>query len=478
MNSTGDVVSETAPPTAAAAAPPAPARAEAVRALAVACLGTLLIMMCYPMPMLNLAELAGDLGAGPSATTWLISAISLGLGVALLPAGSLADNRGRKAVFTGGMALVAAGTLAAGLAAGAGVFIAGRVVQGVGGAAVLATALAIVAHASPTPRERVRGAAAWGAAMSCGLALGPLVVGVNDLLGPWRAAYVVIALAAAVVAVLGAVWLTESRAARPRPLDVPGAVLAMVATGALMALLSLRGASWSSALPVVLGVASVAGAVLFVVAERRSPDPLLPLEAFRRPPFLASVSAAGITGFASVGLLSYTPAVLQGVLGMGVLETALYFLAWSGTSAAVAVATPRLLGGVAPARQVAVSLVMCAVGQGLLVLLAPGASPLWVLPGLVVAGIGTGLGGPNLGRLAVETAPEGRSALGSGVSNTARYLGSTAGLPLTIVVVGLGGAGPVGMAAGLHYAVLGSAVLAVAGAALVAGLAGRRAAAV
>ncbi|MDT0302130.1 MFS transporter [Streptomonospora wellingtoniae] len=450
---------------------PSPVR----RTIATACLGTLLVMVCYPMPMLNLPSLATGLGAGPGASTWLISGISMGLGAALLPAGTLADNCGRKAVFTGGMALLTAGTLACGLAPTAGVFIAGRTVQGIGGAAVLATGLALIDAASATRRQRIRGTGLWGAALGAGLALGPVVVGAGAETAPWRAAYLVVAVALAAVTVVGAVRLTESRAADPQPLDVPGALLAVLAVGSLMALLSLRGPAWQGALPWVLAGAAAVAAALFVAVERRTAHPLLPPALFRQAPFLGSIAAAAVTGIAVVGLLSYVPAVMQAALGTGTLATALYFLVWSGSSAVVAVVAPRLLSGVPARYQVAAGLAGCALGQALLVLMSDGRPAAFALPGLAVCGVALGLVNANLGRLAVETAPAGRGALGSGVSNTARYLGSTAGLPVVILVVGLGGADPEGMLAGLHHAAFAAAAVALAGAALVALLADRRA---
>jgi predicted MFS family arabinose efflux permease len=217
----------------------------------------------------------------------------------------------------------------------------------------------------------------------------------------------------------------------------------------------------------LLGAAVVLGAA-FVAVERRSSAPMIELALLRRPPFLAATGGALFTGLAVIGLFSYLPTVLQQTIGLSPLATAWLFALWSGVALLTAVQSRRLAHLLAARHQLAAGFLLSALGTVALLGGAGGGSWERLLPGLFVAGSGVGLLNAALPRVAVESVPAERAAMGSGANNTARYIGSAAGVALTVAVstAGQGGGGDPtsSLAAGADRALLVACGLALAGA--------------
>ncbi|MFJ3665961.1 MFS transporter [Streptomyces sp. NPDC090106] len=440
---------------AAAPSPPAPApspRAGATLALTSA--ATAVALMTYTAPMVTLPETATALHTPLSAQAWLLNGTPLGLAALLLVAGSLADDYGRRRIFT-------AGTLAMGLTAILGAFATttlqftlARIAQGAASAGLLASSLGLIVHAYPTARGRLHATGVWGAFVSGGIAVGPLVAG---SMPDWRVAYGVLGALAVLLAVLGSRVLTESRAPRPGRPDIPGALTFGLALVALVAALTLGRDGWLRAPVALLLMASVALLALFALIERRTATPMIDLGLLRRRAFLASSTGGLFTGLAVIGLFSFLPALLQQTLGLSAMDTAWLFLLWSGLSFAVALQARRLAGRVPPRRQLALGFALHAVG--VLTMLGALDSGSWprLLPGLLIGGIGSGLLNAALPLLSVESVPADRAAMGSGAQQTLRYVGSCAGVALTIAVSTSAGGG---LARGADIAMVVSAVLA------------------
>jgi MFS family permease len=426
---------------------------------------TMLVLAVFSSGVTTVGQTARTLHAGVGGQTWALSAMSLGLAGALLAVGALADDLGRRRVLAWSAGLLAVASALAAAAPAMAVFVAARVLQGVAGAGVLTASLAAIGHAFPGGAVRTRAAGIWGAALGGGIALGPLQgAGFADALG-WRSSYWLQAVAAAAL-VPAAGRLAESRAALPRPLDLPG-----VATlGAGMAcvtggLVEGRG-GWGSPSAVVL---LTAGALLvsgFALLQWRARAPMLDLRLFGEPLFVASVSGALFTGLAVIGLMSYSPIVLQRGLGVSALASAAVLLAWSATSTVVALGARRLPAGLASHARLAIGLALCAAGEVALADLAARSSWVRLVPGLAVAGVGSGVANAALGRLALESVPADRAGMGSGANNTARYVGGAAGVAVVVAVASsAGGAGASsGLVRGWDAAALVCAALCAAGA--------------
>ena len=449
----------------------APARAtpEQARTLLMASLATLLVLVTFVTPLATGVRTTVDLAAGPGAQAWLLSAMSVGLAAALLTAGVLADDLGRRRVFAGGLGVVGAGAGVVAAASSSGVFIAGRLLQGVGGAAVLACALGLIGHAFPPGPARSRAAAVWGASVGAGTGLGGLVTVALDHGQGWRTTYWATAAAALVLAAVARWTLAESGGDADRRVDVAGIVLLAGGISALLAGLVQSRTGWGQPPVVVLLALGVLLLAAFVPAELRQAAPMIDLRLFRIPGFLAATVGAFVTGATVVGLSSYVPTVLQRGLGESLLTATLLVLVWSAVSTATALSV-RFLPGLDGRVLLALALAVCAVGLGGYAVLGVDASGARLLPGLVVLGIGYGAANAALGREAVAHVPAARAGMGSGANNTARYLGAAIGVTLVVLVVGAGDpAGTTeGLLAGWDRAALGGAVVTLLGALLVA----------
>ncbi len=410
-----------------------PAR-EPGRALAVICAATLLILMIYTAPMTVLRQMTVSLHAGPTAQTWLLNGITLGLAGALLTSGSLADNLGRRATFLSGTALLALASFAAALVPDATLFIVARVVQGVAAAAVLAAGLGLIGHAYPPGPALHAATGRWGAMLGAGIAIGPIISAGLGHLSSWRTFHLVAALLATLVTVAGARWLNESRAERPARIDVRGAVtLGAGLTALLVAVTAARSDLRSSAVVLPLLV-SGALAPAFVASQRRVPEPMIDFALLRRPAFRAATIGALFTGVAVIAPMSLLPTAIQRADSLSPLTSALLLAIWSGTAFVVSLQLRRLGGRLSGTLRLVAGFVLCALGY--LAMLGFAATHTWsrIVPGLVVAGVGTGVINATLARMAVESVPAGRVAMGSGANNTARYIGSALGVAFIVLV--------------------------------------------
>jgi len=436
------------------------------RVLGVVTVSTGLVLLAFVTPLATGVRTAAGLGAGPAGLTWTLSAMSVGLAAALLPAGVLADDRGHRRVFALGLVVLGAASGTAAVAGHVGIVIAARLVAGVGGAAVLAGGLGMIGQAYGTGPTRARATAVWGAAVGAGPGLGGIAAIVLDHgAGSWRVSYAVAALAALVLAAVAVRVLPASVVARPRPVDAAGALLLGAGISALLAGLVEGRAGWSPGPTGLLG-AGVVLLVAFVAVQARRASPLVDLSLFRVRGFAASAVGALVAGASVVGPMSYLPTVLQRGLGAALPSVMVLMLVWSavGTAAALLLRRAHAVSGRV---LLAAALTVSAAGLAGLVVLGPGASEWRLLPGIVVLGVGYGAANAALGREAIAHLPAARAGMGSGTNNTARYVGSALGVTIAAVLA-VPTAPATVLLRGFDVALLGAAALSAAGAAVVA----------
>jgi MFS family permease len=303
--------------------------------------------------------------------------MSLGAAAGLLSSGAIGDDYGRRRTFLAGTLLLAGSSVLGALAPTALVLVVARVLQGLGGAAVLACSLGLIGHAFPAGLTRARATGVWGAAIGAGVAVGPILAAGLDSLGSWRLPYAATALAAAALAVAGRALLSESRASRPRSVDVAGTLLIGLGLAAFMAGLVEGRAGWDR-LPVIVllavGLALVGG---LVAVERRSANPMLDLALLRRPDFLGATVAALAAGAGILALSTVVPTLIERGQGGGAVLASVVLLAWSATSVVTALGARWLPAWVTPRAQLAAGLVGCAAGQLALVGLDPYSPICW-----------------------------------------------------------------------------------------------------
>ena len=454
------------------------AREQPRRALTVAAVGTVLALLAFTAPLATVGSVAASLGADLAGRTWILSSMGIGLGAALLTAGTLADDRGRRRVLVAGLLALAASSVVAAVAGGTLVFVLARVGQGIGAAAVVAASLGLVAHWFEPGPARAAASGVWGASVGAGIALGPLLASSLDRWASWREVHWLLALSTLVLAGVARRALEETRSHERRPLDVPGALLLGLATTVFLAALVEGRSGWGRPPVLLLLAVAVLAAVAFAVTEWRVPFPLVDPALARDGRFVAATAAALATGAGIIGLLSFLPGFLALALGLAPTTAAVLFLTWSGTSVVFALLARRLPARWSGRVQLAGALVVVAAGQLALAGLAPGASWGRFVPGLLVAGVGSGVLNAALGREAVASVPAGRGGMGSGANNTARYLGSSLGVTVVAVVVaahagsggsaGSAGSAPTGLLAGWNVAAWVTAGFSLAGALVVA----------
>jgi MFS family permease len=410
-------------------------RPAAGRTLAVAAAGTLLVLVAFTAPLATLPATAAGVHAGAGAQAWILSGMSVGCAAGLLSSGALGDDYGRRRTFLAGAAVLAAGSLVGAAAPDALLLVLARILQGLGGAAIVACSLGLIGNAYPDGPGRARVTGIWGAALGAGVAIGPFLALGLQTTTSWRAPYAVTAVLAVGLAAAGRLALAESRAARPRPVDAAGTVLLALGLSALLAALVEGRSGWAR--PATLGLLLV-GVVLvagFVAAERRGRYPMLDLGLLRRPDFVGALVAALATGAGVLSITSYTPIIVERGLAGSALAGVSAMLAWSGLSALTPLAARWLSARITPRTQLVAGLLGCTAGQLALLGLHPGDPVTRLVPGLLVAGAANGVLNAALGWQAVSIVPADRAALGSGANNTARYVGSAIGLALVTVTV-------------------------------------------
>ncbi|WP_344333663.1 MFS transporter, partial [Kitasatospora putterlickiae] len=274
-------------------------------------------------------------------------------------------------------------------------------------------------------------------------AVGPVAGGLlTEYLG-WRSVFLVNLPLALAGGVLARRTLTESRDPGARRLDLPGAAAFTVAAGAAVLVL-IRGGSdgWTS--PAVLGAGAAAAIALtvFLLVERRSPEPLLDLALFRRPAFTGVLLCGAVYSAAAFSALPYTSLWLQSVVGLGPMATGLTLLPMSATAFTVSALAGRRLAGLPTAVPLAGGLAVIGLG-GLLQAVLDGSSG-WpaLLPGLALTGLGVGAVSPILASGAMAAVPPERGGMAGGALNTFRQLGQAFGIAVFGLVLhrGLRGA--------------------------------------
>jgi MFS family permease len=446
---------------------------DAGRTLRVATAATMLVLAVFSALVVTIADSARALGAGATGETWALSGMSLGLAAALLTGGAMADDVGHGRFLSWSAGLLALGGVAGALAPNILALIGSRVLQGVAGGGILASALGSIGHTFPAGAPRTRATAIWGAAVGAGITIGPLAAaGLQTAFG-WRSGFWVEAAAAAGLMILARKVSGVTTPRRDRVggagghrLDIAGgAALASAMVVLTSALVESRG-GWSGATTLFLLALAAVLLGAFTVIELTRRNPMLDPRLLGRPQFLASLAGALFLGLAVVGLMSYSATFLERGLGLGVLGSSVLLTVWSATSTVVAIAARSLPARIGTRARLVIGLLLAGGGEMALTGLSEASGWRALVPGLLVVGVGTGIANAALGRIAVESVPASRAGMGSGANNTARYLGGATGVALVVSVASAAGThGPV---EGWNHAAFISAVLCGLGAAAVA----------
>jgi EmrB/QacA subfamily drug resistance transporter len=393
-------------------------------------ISTATFMLLLDITVVNVAlpDIQRELHASLSSLQWVVDAYSLMLAALLLTTGSLGDRLGRRRVFSVGFAVFTFASFLCGISGDPTLLNLARGLQGIGGAAMFATSLALIGQEFHG-RERATAFGVWGATVGGAVAVGPLVGGVITEHFGWEWIFFV-----NVPIGVTAIFLTERKLANvaspdAQRVDVPGLITFSVALFLLIfGLIRGNPEGWGS--PLI--VSCLAGAAIllasFVAIEARSDHPMLDLTLFRKPAFNGvSAVAFGLSG-GMFAMFLYLTIYLQGVLDYSPLEAGLRFLPLTVLSF-IASPIAGSLSHRVPIR-VLLGIGLSLVGVGLLLMHGVTASSDWtaLLAGFLIAGVGIGITNPGIGQGAIAVVPPQKAGMGSGINSTFRQVGIATGV--------------------------------------------------
>jgi EmrB/QacA subfamily drug resistance transporter len=411
-----------------------------------------------------LPTIGQELDAGISGLQWVVNAYTLTLSGFLLLGGSLGDHYGRRRVFVIGVIWFAVASLLCGIAPSAEALVAARALQGIGGALLTPGSLAII-EASFRAEDRGPAIGAWSGLGGVTAAIGPFVGGWLVQAASWRWIFLINLPLAVVVVWVAQRHVPETRdPSLGRGLDYTGAVLAAVGlAGVVYALTDGPGLGWTSARILLAGVAGVAALVAFVVWERRSRHPMLPLDIFASRQFTAANLVTFVVYGALGGSLFLMPIQLQRVVGFSPLAAGVALIPITLVMLLLSARAGRLSARIGPRVPMTLGPLLVAAGFVLYTRIGPGSGYLAdILPGMLVFASGLTLTVAPLTATVLAAAPAEHAGMASAVNNTVARAAGLLAVAILPVAAGISGAGaldPARFDDGFRMAVLIAAAL-------------------
>jgi EmrB/QacA subfamily drug resistance transporter len=408
--------------------------------LAIAVLGSGIVFLDGTVVNVALPRIGEDFDASLSSLQWTLNAYTLALAGLLLLGGSLGDRYGRRRIFVIGVGVFTAASLLCAIAPSANALIVARLLQGVGGALLTPGSLAMI-EASFRREDRARAIGAWSGLGGVATALGPLLGGWLVEAVSWRAIFLINVPIGAFVALMATRHVPETRDpnAPDRP-DGIGAVLAAVGLGGTTyALIEAPDAGFTPAIAVA-AIAGVAALIAFIVQERRSAHPMMPLGLFSSRQFSAANAVTFVVYAALSGVFFLLVAFLQiaagyspiaaGAASLPVTALMLLFSARAGALA-------QRIGARVP---LTVGPLVIAVGMVMMGRIDPdGDYVTSVLPSVIVFGIGLTLVVAPVTATVLAAAETRYSGIASGINNAVSRVGGLLAVAVLPLIAGLTG---------------------------------------
>ncbi|MFE0023463.1 DHA2 family efflux MFS transporter permease subunit [Amycolatopsis sp. NPDC059021] len=431
-------------------------RARRFLVLGICSLSLFIVGLDTTIVMLALPDIQHDLGSSVTGLQWTIDAYTITLASLLMLAGSTGDRLGRRRTFQTGLALFTLGSLLCSVAPGTGWLIVFRIAQAVGGSMMNPVAMSIITNTFTIPRERAQAIGLWGGVIGLSMALGPVLGGALVAAAGWRAVFLVNVPIGVAAIVLTALFVPESKAARPRRLDPVGQVLVIALLGSLtFGIIEGPHLGWVS--PWIVGCFVVAALALLGILgyERRRAEPLLELRFFRSVPF-SGATVIAICGFMGLaGFLFLNSLYLQQVRGFSPLHAGLLTLPMAVLAGVLAPVSGRIVGTRGPRLPLIVAGVGLTASAVLLTTVVPGTPVPVLVLAYAIFGIGFGMLNAPITNTAVSGMPREQAGVAAAVATTSRQVGTSLGVAV------LGGAGAAGwwVMAGCGAVVLGLGIL-------------------
>ena len=392
------------------------------------CTGTFMLLLDITVVNVALPDIQRSLHSSFADLQWVIDAYALSLAAFLLTAGVVGDMFGRRGVYATGVVIFSLSSLACGLSSTPLMLNLARGVQGVGGAIMFATSLALIAQAF-VGKERGTAFGVYGAVLGGAVAVGPLLGGAITSGVGWRWIFFINLPLGIVAVAICLAKVQDSRDPTVRRIDWIGFVTFSSSLFMLVfALVQGNAKGWHSRTIEGLLLGAAVLMIVFLVAEWLQRDPMLDLTLFKRPA-MTGVSLAAFTLSASIfAMFLYLTLYLQEVLGYGPFAAGLRFLPVTVLAFLVAPAAGKLTVRVHSRYLFGLGLFFVALGCELMTRVRADSTWTVLLPGFICAGIGIGITNPVLASATVSVVPTEQSGMATGATSTFRQVGISTGI--------------------------------------------------
>src|SRR5919106_1474139 len=399
---------------------------------ALALLSAIQFMVVLDIAIVNVAlpSIQVDLGFSQENLQWVISAYALFFGGLLLLGGRAADLLGRRRIFLVGVIVFTVASLFAGLAWSEASLIGARAFQGLGAAIITPAALSILSTTFVEGRERNIALGAWGAVGGFGAAAGVLLGGVLTDALSWEWIFFVNIPVGVAAFVLAPLLLAESRDARVKSFDAPGAVLVTGGLSLLVYAITQAGQEgWLAGRTLSVFAAALVLLVGFLAWERRHSEPLMRFGIFQ----IRTVSGANVAGFimgtAMFSMFLMLTLYMQQVLGYSAMKTGVAYLAVAGTAIVWSAVAAQLVTRVGVKPVLVAGMATLTAGLVYFTQVSVGGSYVGdLLPGFLLIGIGIGFSFVPISIAALAGIQASEAGLASGLINTSQQIGGALGI--------------------------------------------------
>jgi EmrB/QacA subfamily drug resistance transporter len=400
--------------------------------LALGLLSAVQFMVVLDIAIVNVAlpSIKVDLGFSQDNLQWVISAYALVFGGFLLLGGRAADLLGRRRIFLVGLAIFTVASLLAGLAWSEASLIGARLLQGLGAAIISPAALSMVSTTFREGRERNVALGVWGAVGGFGAAAGVLLGGILTETLSWSWIFFVNVPVGVAAFAIAPFLLTESRDARVKSFDFPGALLVTTGLSSLVYAITRAGTDgWLATPTVAFFTASVLLLAGFVAWEIRHPEPLMRLGIFR----ISTVAGANVAGFilgtALFAMFLMLTLYMQQVLGYSAMQSGVAYLAVAGTAIIWSAVAAQLVTKIGVKPVLVTGMTALTIGLVYFTQVSVGGSYLGdLLPGFLVVGLGIGFAFVPISIAALAGVQPAEAGLASGLINTSQQIGGALGI--------------------------------------------------
>jgi EmrB/QacA subfamily drug resistance transporter len=404
------------------------------------CFALFMIMLDNTVVNVALPSIQKDLHSSISGLEWTVNAYTLSFAVLLVTGGRLGDIFGRRRMFLFGVLVFGLSSGFIALSQSEAWLVTGRAIQGIGAAFMMPATLSIISNAFP-PHERGKAIGTWAGVSALALAIGPVVGGFLTENVSWQSIFV-LNVPVAIVAVF--VTLAATRESRDETsthhVDIPGVASISIGLGALVLAL-VEGNSWGWGSPRVLGLFAIAAGALiaFVIAERRSAEPMVDFSFFRSRSFLGANMVAFLVSFAMLAMFFFLALYMQNIKGYSPLQTGVRFLP---STLVVIVAGPisgRLADRIGPRPLIVTGMLLIAGSLFWQGHLAIDTSYGFLVGAFMVMGLGIGLVMSPMSTAGMNAVEPTKAGVASGILSMWRMVGGTFGVAVMgALITGLG----------------------------------------